>query len=233
LGFLINQGYWGYMFMDVNLEIFPHWPYDDALKWMSSRSLTIKKFPKSIWISCGSHLENVISLGRNEQLNNLNAIKTKNLKRYIIRKLDRGGGITAHEPGQLVLYPMFNIRELGLSATKLINLIETCMISFLKNLGVSAHKSSLGPGAFIGDKKVGFIGLRIRENITCHGFSINVLNDAKIFQAFDPCGISSLKVTSANQHVKLDDSLQNYMNMLAQNFLEILVKNISYIFFLR
>lgn len=204
------------------LEVFskPQWPYDEALTWMAEGSLYVRKTPNAFLLGCGSHKETVITLGRDPAKQNF--FPEQSGLSVVIRKLDRGGGMTAHEPGQLVLYPIFNIDHQQLSVPLVIEILEEATISFLRELGLDARRSNIGPGIFIDEEKVGFIGLRIKERIVSHGLAINLLNDAAIFKAFAPCGIKSLKVTSAKHHVNLLRPQEFYQERLVHHFLQVL-----------
>lgn len=196
--------------MRIHVQQFFNWPYDEALEWMDTAFLKVKTHPQNIFIAVASHKERVITLGRNLSLN---ILERNNLDQDIlVRSLERGGGVTAHEPGQLVLYPVLNIFELGLSVADLIAIVEKAMLDFLKHLGIDARNFS--QGVFIDDQKVGFLGLRITEGITSHGLAINLFNDAKIFKLFNPCGVAGMPVTSAYLHAQLPESIEHYAAML-------------------
>lgn len=200
------------------LIFFSSWPYDDALNFMEKSAVAVKEHPTRFFIGCGSHKETVITYGRHVTMAEIEKFKELN---YLIRKTERGGGITAHEPGQLVLYPCFSLLEYHIAIPELVWVMEEAMINFLKDFFIDAHRLEKGAGVFIGEQKIGFIGLRIREHVVSHGMALNLLNDGAIFSLFDPCGIQNLKVTSACFHQEFKESIDIYMKMLTQHFLQL------------
>jgi lipoate-protein ligase B len=196
-------------------SFFNQWPYDEALRWMVNAYSWVVDHPNDVLIGCGSHKETVITLGRKS----LDPI-IKPQCGVIFRKVERGGGITAHEPGQLVLYPVLDLLQQKKNPPQLVFALEEAMINLLQEVGIAAHRSKLGPGIFVQNEKLGFIGLRIKNHITQHGLALNIFNDGKIFSTFDPCGVPSLKVSSAYLHTKLSHSLSYYMERLTNHVLE-------------
>ncbi len=196
------------------------WPYDDALCFMENSFATVKNDASALLIGCGSHGERVITIGRNPDKQG-QWYESALDQSVVFRQLDRGGGLTAHEPGQLVLYPIINLDHYGFSIPDFISLLEDTMIDFLAELGLNSSRSACGPGVFVGDHKIGFIGLRIKERITQHGLALNILNDANIFNAIDPCGIKCLRVTSAIHHTDLTEPMSYYQQRLAHHFLRL------------
>lgn len=192
------------------------WPYDEALKWMSLAFTKVKAFPQKIFVAYGSHKERVITKGRNQEMN---VLDEKNLsKDIVIRQIERGGGLTAHEPGQLILYPVLDIEHHGLTIPTLVELVAETMVEFLADIGIKSL--NLGQGIFVKEKKIGFLGLRVKDGITSHGLSINLFNNAEIFSLFDPCGIKDLLVTSARCHIMLPKSIEDYGAMLKDRFVK-------------
>lgn len=193
---------------------------------MADGFLRLQHERDALLVGCGSHKETVITLGRDILRQNFSPASFPSAQ-ILVRHLERGGGMTAHEPGQLVLYPIFNIDSYQMPVPTLIAILENAMIAFLKELGINAHRSKIGPGVFVGDEKIGFIGLRIKERIVNHGLAINVLNDATIFNAFDPCGIPSLRVTSAKHHASLNREIAYYQERLVHHFLRFFLERID------
>ncbi len=199
--------------MKWSCEYFYEWSYDKALDFMRQAWECVQEERSRVLIGAGTHRERVVTIGRqgcSEQL-----VKDGS---FIVRNIDRGGGATAHEPGQLVLYPILHIEELRLSVPDLIWVFETSMIDFLAELGLHGQRHVSGPGIFIGDEKIGFIGLRIKEKIVQHGLALNLFNDAQIFKRFAPCGITNLAVTSACHLAPLPFALEHYLCRLVYLF---------------
>ena len=111
----------------------------------------------------------------------------------------RGGGTTAHNPGQLVIYPIFSLRERRLSIGDYIATLETIGIQLLRGLGAASERKKGFPGLWVDDKKIASIGVRVSRQITYHGMAINISNDLQIFDFLVPCGLQGVKMTSVEQ----------------------------------
>ena len=108
---------------------------------------------------------------------------------------DRGGDITYHGPGQLVVYLLLDLVRRKLGVRQLVSLIEDTLICLLGSYGVRASTMKQVPGVFVGRKKIGFLGLRVRSGKTYHGFSLNIDMDLAPFKIINPCGHEGLEVT--------------------------------------
>jgi lipoic acid synthetase len=111
-------------------------------------------------------------------------------------QIRRGGGTTAHNPGQIVFYPILGLRGINLSVGQYIRELEAIGNELLEQLGVCSERREGLPGLWVGDKKIGFIGVRVTKGVTYHGMSINIQNDLGIFDYIVPCGLEGLAVTS-------------------------------------
>jgi len=112
-------------------------------------------------------------------------------------RTDRGGQITYHGPGQVVLYLLLDLRRRGLSVRPLVRIMEQAVIDLLAAYGVAAAGRHEAPGVYVGGAKIAALGLRIRNNCCYHGIAFNVDMDLSPFHAIDPCGYSGLAVTQA------------------------------------
>ena len=110
-------------------------------------------------------------------------------------KSDRGGQITYHGPGQLVVYLLLDMQRRKLSVRPLVRLMESAVINLLAQHGVTANGRSDAPGVYVGNAKVAALGLRIRNGRCYHGLALNIDMDLKPFLAIDPCGYPGLEVT--------------------------------------
>jgi len=141
-------------------------------------------------ITCG-YQSNKSSLKVAEEV-----LESQNIK-FI--ETDRGGDMTAHEPGQLVIYPIFNLggSAKGLIGPKtFVGILESTIIDWLANLGVSATIDPLNPGVWVSSKKIAAVGIRIKNRTTYHGISINIFNNLRTFSFIVPCGLKEKEVTS-------------------------------------
>ncbi|MDQ8040147.1 MAG: lipoyl(octanoyl) transferase LipB [Rickettsiella sp.] len=138
-----------------------------------------------------------------------------------IIKTDRGGQITYHGPGQLVVYPLLNLRRLNLNVRALITLLEDAIIGFLATYGIQAQARKEAPGVYVNNAKIASIGLRIRRGFCYHGIAFNVAMDLKPFSGINPCGFSQLAITQLSDLGGPKD-----LEMVANTFSEQLKKNI-------
>ena len=111
---------------------------------------------------------------------------------------DRGGEITYHGPGQLVVYFLINIKRLGWGPKKLIFYLEELFISLLNNYDIEAKRKAGAPGIYVDKKKIASIGLKIKRGFSYHGVSLNIDMDLSTFNNINICGYKSLEVTQLN-----------------------------------
>jgi len=109
-------------------------------------------------------------------------------------KIDRGGQVTYHGPGQVVIYLLLDLHRLKIKVRELVTAIEQAVIDLLASHGVIAERRDGAPGVYVGDAKVAALGLRIRNGCSYHGVSLNVDMDLYPFTAINPCGYAGLKV---------------------------------------
>lgn len=109
---------------------------------------------------------------------------------------DRGGQVTYHGPGQLVMYPLLDVRRLGLGVRGLVTLLEQSVIELLAGHGIEAAARRDAPGVYVQGRKVASLGLRIRRGASYHGLALNVDMDLAPFARINPCGMPGLSVTS-------------------------------------
>ncbi|PKO88823.1 MAG: octanoyltransferase [Betaproteobacteria bacterium HGW-Betaproteobacteria-12] len=109
-------------------------------------------------------------------------------------KIDRGGQVTYHGPGQVVIYLLLDLSRLKIKVRELVTAIEQGVIDLLAAYGVAAARRDGAPGVYVGDAKVAALGLRIRNGCSYHGVSLNVDMDLSPFAAINPCGYAGLKV---------------------------------------
>lgn len=121
---------------------------------------------------------------------------------------DRGGKITYHGPGQLIVYVLLDLKRHHLNARKLVSLLENTVIDLLAKYGVYAAAKPDAPGVYVYEAKIASLGLRIKNNDCYHGLSLNIDMDLKPFAAIDPCGYVGLKVTQTKA-LGIDINLQS------------------------
>ena len=109
--------------------------------------------------------------------------------------IDRGGQVTYHGPGQLVVYPLLDLRRLGLGVRDLVTAIEQAIIAYVAGFGIAAVARRDAPGVYVGDAKLAALGLRIRRGCSYHGLALNVQMDLAPYARINPCGYAGLAVT--------------------------------------
>jgi len=109
-------------------------------------------------------------------------------------KIDRGGQVTYHGPGQVVIYLLLDLARMQIKVRELVGAIEQAVIDLLGEHGVGAERRAGAPGVYVGDAKIAALGLRIRNGCSYHGVSLNVDMDLTPFAAINPCGYAGLRV---------------------------------------
>jgi len=108
---------------------------------------------------------------------------------------DRGGQVTYHGPGQLIIYALLDMKRLNLGVRRLVTILEQAMIDTLALYNIAAVARADAPGVYVNDKKIGSIGIRIKKNCSYHGLSLNNHMDLRPFDHINTCGYSGLEVT--------------------------------------
>ena len=111
-----------------------------------------------------------------------------------IVNIDRGGQVTYHGPGQVVIYLLLDLPRLKIKVRELVTAIEQAVIDLLAEYSVTAERRDGAPGVYVGDAKIAALGLRIRNGCSYHGVSLNVDMDLSPFDAINPCGYAGLRV---------------------------------------
>ncbi|MFQ3189581.1 MAG: lipoyl(octanoyl) transferase [Paraglaciecola sp.] len=114
-------------------------------------------------------------------------------------KVDRGGQVTYHGPGQQMLYVLLNLKRNKLGVRNLVTALEECVVNTLREYSISAYPKADAPGVYVDSKKVCSIGLRIRKGCSFHGLALNVNMDLSPFQRINPCGYAGLEMVNCSQ----------------------------------
>ena len=186
--------------------------YHETLELMRSH-ITEKDFSNEIWL-----LEHppVFTLGT--AADNSHILDPKDIP---VVQSDRGGEVTYHGPGQLVIYFLLDIKKLGCGPTKLVVSIQEFIKELLSDLSIESSFVEGAPGVYVNDKKIASIGLRISKNKTYHGVSINFDMDLKPFTYINPCGYEGLEVT------KIKDFNRNISKLQLE---ELVIEKLRHIF---
>ena len=140
----------------------------------------------------------VITLGASQSANKLlTSTETLTESGIDVVHIRRGGGSTAHNPGQIIFYPIFDLRQFDCGINEYIRELESIGTELLEQLQVKADRKKGFPGLWTGEKKIASIGVRVSKSITYHGMAINIKNDLDIFSHIIPCGLDGIRMTSA------------------------------------
>lgn len=110
-------------------------------------------------------------------------------------QIDRGGQVTYHGPGQLVVYPLVDLRRAGLGVRDIVTALERSIIDYAAELGVTAECRKSAPGVYVDGRKLASVGIRVRRGASYHGVALNVCADLEPFQRINPCGYAGLEMT--------------------------------------
>lgn len=135
--------------------------------------------------------------------------------------VDRGGQVTYHGPGQLMMYILLDIRRRKLGVRHLVTALEECIVLTLQESGVSAYAKKDAPGVYVDDKKVCSIGLRIRKGCSFHGLAFNVDMDLAPFSRINPCGYAGLEMINSAQ-VNAVSTMASAKQLIVKHFCKIL-----------
>jgi len=134
-------------------------------------------------------------------------------------QIDRGGQVTYHGPGQLVVYPLLDVRRAGLGVRQLVTALESAIIDLLASWNITALARRDAPGVYVDGRKVASIGLRIRRGSSYHGLAFNVAMDLEPFQRINPCGYAGLEVIDLRS-LGVDASVQQVADALSPRLLD-------------
>lgn len=141
-------------------------------------------------------------------------------------QIDRGGQITYHGPGQIVMYLLLDLRRWKLNVRELVRLMEQSVIDLLAAYDVEARGRADAPGVYVGDAKIAALGLKIKKGCSYHGLSFNVDMDLAPFANINPCGYTGLQVTQARD-LGIATQLSKLEQQLADNMLALLQRNLQ------
>ena len=174
--------------MSIDVKYLGLTPYEST--WNEMKDFTSKRDQATkdeIWIT--EH-EAIYTLGLNR----------KDFKKPLrddipILHVDRGGKITYHGQGQLIIYPLIDLERYHLTIRSFVTLIEKSIVGFLSRRDIKANAKIEAPGVYIENKKIASLGLRIKNHASYHGLSLNIDMDLSPFEAIDPCGYKNLQMT--------------------------------------
>ncbi len=143
-------------------------------------------------------------------------------KKIDVVDIDRGGDVTLHLPGQLVIYPIFDLMEFHISLRKFINVLEEIVIEVCRKNGVLDAERSSHPGVYVGGKQISAIGLHISRDVITQGISVNVSPDIELFKSINLCGVKDLSATSifaeTGRIPDINDVKTSFLNLFYEYF---------------
>ncbi len=165
----------------------------------------------------------VFTLGRHAREGNVVWNEKELIQHNVeVRQVDRGGDVTYHGPGQLVGYPIINLKDRDLRPRRLVEKVENLIIRTIAGYGISSYVRPEHPGVWVGDSKICAIGMRIKEGVSYHGFALNVSTDLSYFNGIVPCGISNKSVCSLysllGRKINIQDVKKRLINEIQNNF---------------
>ena len=158
--------------------------------WKAMQKFTAErdeKTPDELW--CLEHPP-VFTMGLNGKIKHL-----LNINNIPVIDIDRGGQVTYHGPGQLIIYTLIDLGRLHIGVKDLVNNIEQSIIQLLKKYDITAKRKENAPGVYVNGEKIAALGLRIKKNKSYHGLSLNIDMNLSPFLQINPCGYENLAIT--------------------------------------
>ena len=168
-----------------------------------------------IW--CLQHLP-VFTLGANADKQHI----LKHTDIPIIQS-DRGGQVTYHGPGQLILYLMIDLKRKSIGVKHLVEMIEQSVVGLLKDYNIESEARADAHGVYVANAKIASLGLRVHRSCSYHGLALNVDMDLAPFSVINPCGFAGLEVTQMLEYVETEDT-----NEISKKLIDILIAKLNY-----
>lgn len=206
--------------MKPNWEVCWHWslPYEQTLYWQYQRRSEILQECKGDTLLFVEH-QSCVTLGKRGGVIDQLALEKHGIE---VHQIKRGGLATWHGPGQLVLYPIFNIQKRKIGIRSWVCILQKSIISLLNTWDLDAYADSHTAGIWVADHKIASIGLEIHKGISIHGCAINITNSLQSFQYIDPCGTRNLNLITLEELLKtrspIEYSLHQIGRLWSQHF---------------
>ena len=173
-------------------------------------TLLILEHPPTITIGKSGKLQNILVSQEQLQNSGISIVST-----------DRGGDVTYHGPGQLIGYPIIDLRGGGRYIRQYVHDIEEVIIRTLSDFGIKGDRNESPPGVWVGNEQIAAIGLRIKMGVSMHGFALNVNTDLEKFSLINPCGCSDIKATSCSRLLSRKVLMKEVTTVLLAHFSEV------------
>ncbi|HLB56972.1 MAG TPA: lipoyl(octanoyl) transferase LipB [Coxiellaceae bacterium] len=184
--------------------------------WQNMRDFTdsrTEKTPDEIWLLQHPSVFTQGLAGKAEHILNAHNIP--------VIQTDRGGQVTYHGPGQLVLYALIDLQRKKMHTREFVRTLEKCIIDLLSEMSIIATSKCDAPGVYANDEKICSIGLRVRKGCSYHGIALNVDMDLTPFSYINPCGFQNMKMTqikTLNPTISLDEIKRAIVPAFLRNF---------------
>ncbi len=200
--------------MSLNIIDLGHCSYENSLEYQENTHSKVLERKLNDSIIFVEH-DPVYTLGNNANKNNILSNYPKEIEIY---NIDRGGDVTYHGPGQLVGYPIINIKKMNMSVSRYVHTLEEILINSLRTFDIDAQKQDKLIGVWVADEKIAAIGVRVQNGVTKHGFALNVNTELAYYNGIIPCGIDDCKVTSMEQLLNKDIELKLVQDIIIKEF---------------
>jgi len=161
----------------------------------------------------------VFTLGRRGGAENLMVSESFLEKSGIaVTQVERGGNITYHGPGQLVVYPIVDLEAAQISVVEFVNALEEVMLQTVEIWGIKAERNSVNRGIWIGNQKLGSIGIALRRGVSFHGLALNVNLDLTPFTWIQPCGLKGVQMASMKQELAGEVTMPDVRKVIKEKF---------------
>jgi lipoate-protein ligase B len=165
----------------------------------------------------------VFTLGRRGGAENLMVSESFLEKSGIaVTQVERGGNITYHGPGQLVVYPIVDLEAAQISVVEFVNALEEVMLQTVEIWGIKAERNSVNRGIWIGNQKLGSIGIALRRGVSFHGLALNVNLDLTPFTWIQPCGLKGVQMASMKQELAGEVAMPDVRKVIKNKFESVL-----------
>ncbi|MBN2406726.1 MAG: lipoyl(octanoyl) transferase LipB [Elusimicrobia bacterium] len=187
--------------MAMELEVMNHGLVGYLKAYAIQESLVMRKLEDRAACDYLIMLEHpaVVTLGKSADEGDIINREELVRKKIEIINTDRGGGVTFHVPGQLVIYPVMDLRRKRITVRDYVRGLESVVIDALKEFGVEAERNPLNNGVWYDACKIASIGIRLRRGISFHGIAVNVNNDTDISGYINPCGLKDIRLVSLKE----------------------------------
>lgn len=177
-------------------------PFAQALEIMESLHAAVAADPQHPGVILVVQHPPTVTMGKRERTQDMlvppDQLKFKGIAYH---QIDRGGSVTVHEPGQVVIYPIIPLEKYGLTVRSYVCALEQSMIDTCAHFHVKANRDPINPGVWVKQNKIGAVGIRVLNRVTKHGIAFNVNNSLETFQTIVPCGLHGRGVTNLYQEI--------------------------------